>query len=73
MVGPGQPDPFGQGDLVVDPIARSEHAVADGLFDLLCHLEIQRDWAGPVEMYDQLGHRRLPGGYPTHTTVIGSQ
>ena len=48
--GPGQAVPVGEQDLVVQARTGPHLAPLDRLLDLLGHLEVERDGAGPVEV-----------------------
>ena len=52
----GQPKLFGQADLVVQSVTGCEIALVDGMLDLLSNLEVQRDRAGTIQVYKELGH-----------------
>ena len=47
---PGQAQPVGQVDLVLEPCPRRQFAGLDEVLQVLCHLEVERDRAVPVHL-----------------------
>ena len=56
---PGYPEPLGQVYLVLQPGAGRQRSRLDGRLELQRDLEVQRDWAGPVDADRADRHSRL--------------